>query len=205
MKNNLLLTLSFSTTLIIVCGRSLPAQPADETTVQMQNQPTVSNLGIESEDMAMDYSDAELVNDPVQGTYLLSKSRSKNWVARAAYIFLANLGLIALIFSLPKNEEINFIVCYALSGTSLVLGLWVTLCALLLYKLGNLFWLATLPVGLIMTAATYLLLMKIKKDDAALLDLKKSFLKMADSTTEDTRLHSVNGEASDWPDLDFIR
>ena len=151
------------------------------------------------------YEDGVVVNHPIYGTVVFSKFRWKAWVTRALYLTLVNIALLGIMFSLPKNEEYNIIVGYVLSGISATMAFWIFLCAVLIFQLGSAAWLYVLPVSLVMAAASYLALMKIKKSDISLSELKESFQKMSRAAKEDGRLSSVNGAPGDWPDDDFIR
>ena len=151
------------------------------------------------------YEDAELVNHPVYGTIILSKSRWKNWVLRALYLGLINIALIAIILTLSKTEEYNIIIGYILSGASMTVSFWTFLCAVLLFQLNSASWIYILPLSLITGSAGYLVLIKIKKSDISLTELKESFQKMSAATHEDQRLASVDGSPGDWPDQDFMK
>lgn len=155
--------------------------------------------------VSVDYGDAELVNDPIRGVYMVSKSRWKSWVARVAQLLMVYLALATIILSLPKNEERNLIIAYALSGAGAVLSFWVFLCAWLLFQLNASAWMFVLPLSMVMMAATYIILMKIKRSDVSLTELKESFQKTKDLSNEDARLASIEGRPSDWPNQDFIK
>lgn len=151
------------------------------------------------------YEDAEMVNHPVYGTILLSKNRWKSWVARALYLVIINIALLAIILSLSKTEEYNIIIGYILSGASLTVSFWTFLCAILLFQLNSASWLYILPVSAVTGGAGFLVLMKIKKSDVSLTELKESFQKMRATPHEDQRLASVDGSPGDWPDQDFMK
>lgn len=151
------------------------------------------------------FEDAEIINHPVYGTIVLSKHRWKNWVARALYLAMINIALIAIILSLSKTEEYNLIISYILSGASLTLSFWVFLCAVLLFQLNSYSWTYVAPVAGVTAAVGCVVLMKIKKYDISLTELKESFKKMSAASREDQRLVSVDGSPADWPDQDFIR
>lgn len=151
------------------------------------------------------YEDAEIVNHPVYGTIVLSKHRWKSWVARALYLGIINIALIAIILSLSKTEEYNIIIGYILSGASLTVSFWTFLCAILLFQLNSASWLYILPVSAVTAGAGFLVLMKIKKSDISLTELKESFQKMRSAPHEDQRLASVDGSPGDWPDQDFMK
>lgn len=150
------------------------------------------------------YEDAEIVNHPVYGTIIISKHRWRNWVTRALYLALINIALLVIILSLGKSEEHNLIVSYALSGMSLTVSFWIFLCAVLLFQLKAAAWLYVLPASAVTGFAGWVVLMKIKRSDVSLTELKESFKKMTAASKEDPRLASVNGAPGDWPSEDFI-
>lgn len=160
---------------------------------------------LQKEAVSVDYSDAELVNDPVRGSYMVSKNRWKSWVERAVYLLIMDVALMVILLSLPKDEEYNIVIAYLLSGSSAALSFWVLLCAWLLFRLHSNAWLMILPLSLIMAAATYVVLMRIKRSDVSLSELKESFQKMSALGNDDRRLASVEGHPGDWSDKDFIR
>lgn len=151
------------------------------------------------------YEDAVMVNHPVYGTVMFSKYRWRNWVTRALYLTLINIALIAIILSLSKNEEYNIIVAYVLSGASFAVSIWTFLCAVLILQLGANAWLYVAPVSAATGGVGYIVLMKIKKSDVSLTELKESFKKMSAASHEDPRLLSVEGTPGDWPNEDFIK
>lgn len=150
------------------------------------------------------FEDAEIINHPVYGTIILSKSRWKNWVARALYLTLINITLIVVILSFSKTEEYNIIIAYTLCGASFTVSLWIFLCAVLLQQLGSYAWTYVVPAALVTWAVDYLVLMKIKKYDISLSELKESYKKLRAASHEDPRLASVDGSPGDWPEEDFI-
>jgi hypothetical protein len=160
---------------------------------------------IQKERITIDYSDAEIVNDPAQGSYLVSKNRWKNWVARATYLLFVYLAFMVIILSLPKSEEYNLIIAYMLSGANAVLSFWVFLCAWLLFRLGSAAWMGILPLSLAMGAAAYMVLMRIKRMDISLTELKESFQRLRSLSSADKRLDSVEEGPGDWPDVDFVK
>ncbi len=151
------------------------------------------------------YEDAELKNHPVYGTYMVSKHRWKSWVTRALYLTLINIGLLAVLLSLSKTEEYMLVIGYVLSGMSATLAFWTLLCAILIFKFGAAAWIYVLPAALVTGGAAYLALMKIKKSDISLSELKESFQRMRTVEREDPRLVSVPGTPGDWPDEDFLK
>jgi hypothetical protein len=186
--------------------------------------PAAAQFGTRAEERAFDYDpgakeadkvqkavvettfeDAEIVNHPVYGTIVISKHRWRNWVTRALYLTMVNIALIVILFSLPKNEEHNIIVSYTLSGMSMTVSFWVFLCAVLIYQLNSNAWTYVLPVSVFTGAAGYLALMRIKRSDISLTELKESFQKMRAASTEDPRLTSVPGTPGDWAGEDFVK
>jgi len=137
--------------------------------------------------------------------FMVSKSRWKNWVVRAVYLLIMDIALLVILLSLPKNEEHNIIIAYVLSGSGAILSFWVFLCALLLFRLHAPAWLMILPLSLVMAAVSYFVLMKIKRSDVSLTELKESFQKTSALSNEDSRLVSVEGQPGDWHDKDFIK
>ena len=190
------------------CPPSAPAQantPVEEQSFDYDPGAGEQTPKIEQYRAETTYEDAEVVNHPVYGTIMLSKNRWKNWVARALYLGLINIALLAVILSLSKTEEYNIIIGYMLSGASLTVSLWTFLCAILIFKLNSAAWLYILPVSLVTGGAGYLVLMKIKRSDISLTELKESFQKMRAAPNEDQRLASVDGSPGDWPDQDFLK
>ena len=151
------------------------------------------------------YEDAEIINHPIYGTIILSKHRWKSWVARALYLALINIALIAITLSLSRAEEYALIVSYMLSGANFTLSFWVFLCAVLLFQLNSNSWLYVLPVSFVMAVISYVVLLKTKRSDVSMSELKESFKKMRANSHEDPRLISVDGSPGDWQNEDFIR
>lgn len=162
---------------------------------------------IEKKAVTMDYSQVDIYHRPdLGGTIILSKTRWKNWVARAIYIALVNLLIVLLIVSLPKDSEPNLIISYLLSGSSFIMSFWIFLCSVLLFRLKAIpSAIMFLPVAFIFFAGTYFLLLRIKKSDISLTELKESFQKLNKTSSEDARLASVPGLPGDWPDEDFLK
>ena len=194
---------------LLFCAAALPAAAQYGTDEKQQTFDYVpagkEPLPVQKEIVTIDYEDAEMITDPVQGTYMVSKSRWKNWVARSVYLLIMDVALIVILLSLPKNEEYNIIIAYVLSGSSAVLSFWVFLCAWLLLRLHSSAWLFILPLSLVMAAVTYVILMKIKRSDVSLTELRESFQKMSDLSNQDIRLVSIEGQPGDWPNQDFLK
>ncbi len=151
------------------------------------------------------YEDAEIINHPVYGTIMLSKSRWKNWVGRAVYLVIVNVALLVVILSFSKTEEYNLVIDYVLCGASMTVSFWTLLCAVLLMQLRSYAWAYVAPAGLATWAVGHLVLMKVKKYDVSLTELKESYQKLRAAPREDARLASVDGSPGDWPEEDFIR
>lgn len=151
------------------------------------------------------YEDAEIVNHPVQGTIMLYKYRWKNWVARALYLVVIHVALLIVILSLSKTEEYNIIISYVICGSGFTLSLWVFLCAILLAQLNSYTWTYIGPISLAMAVVNYGILLKVKRFDVSLAELKESFQKLRAASQEDSRLTSVDGSPGDWIAEDFVR
>jgi len=190
-------------------GPALPAAAQFDTDKNQQsfdyNPKNTETEQIQKETVSVDYDDAEMITDPIRGVFMVSKSRWKNWVARAVYLLIMDIALLVILLSLPKSEEHNIIIAYVLSGSSAILSFWVFLCALLLFRLHAPAWLMILPLSLVMAAVSYFVLMKIKRSDVSLTELKESFQKTSALSNEDSRLVSVEGQPGDWHDKDFIK
>lgn len=155
--------------------------------------------------ISVDYANAEIISDRRGGVIMFVKDRWKNWVERAVYLLMLHVTLIIIMLSLPKNEEYYLIIAYILSGASALLSFWVFLCAALLFKLHSMSWLYILPLSLAMAVMTGVVLLKIKRSDVSLSELKESFQKLSAASNEDARLISVEGIPGDWPDRDFLQ
>ena len=169
------------------------------------NPDAAEEVQIQKERISVDYSEADIITDPMQGVYLVSKNRWKNWVARSTYLFFIYAAFMVILLSLPKTEEYNMIMAYILAGSEAALSFWTLLCAWLLFRLDARAWLAIFPLSLAMGAATYMMVMKIKRYDISLSELKESFQRMRAMTSEDKRLVSVENGPGDWPDADFVK
>ena len=151
------------------------------------------------------FEDAVMVNHPIYGTVMFSKYRWRNWVTRALYLTLINIALLAILISLSKTDEYNIIVAYVLSGASFAMSIWTFFCAILIFRLEANAWIYVAPVSAVTALISYIVLMKIKKYDVSLTELKESFKKMSAASHEDQRLVSVEGTPGDWPNEDFIK
>lgn len=193
--------------LLLACAAPAPA--AAQQSRLGEALPTVQEMDPDQAEIAarqveLQYEDAVIVEDPMRGTIIVSKHRWKNWVARAVYLLLINIALIIIIISLPKNEEQNIMISYFLSGAGFTLAIWVLFCAILLVKWGNAASVMIFPLSLVMFVMSYIVLMRIKKSDISLAEIRESFKKMAKAGNEDQRLASVYGKPGDWPDEDFM-
>ncbi|PIU18676.1 MAG: hypothetical protein COT18_09985 [Elusimicrobia bacterium CG08_land_8_20_14_0_20_59_10] len=146
-----------------------------------------------------------VIKHPRLGIILRSRNRWKSWVERALYLTLLNIALAAILASLPKNDEYTLIISYFVSGISLVLGFWIFLCAVLLFMMKSPAGLYVLPVALVLEAVTYILLMRIKRADVSLAELKDCFKSRTGGAGTDERLSSVEGAPGDWLEDDFLR
>jgi hypothetical protein len=151
------------------------------------------------------YEDAEVINHPTYGTLILSKSRWRNWLLHAMYLALINIAILAIILSLSKSEEFNILLAYMLSGAGMTVSFWIFLCGILLFQLHSNTWTYVVPVSAVLWIIDYVVLMKIKKYDVSLSELKESFKKMSSAVQEDPRLASVDGVPGDWPEQDFLK
>lgn len=180
--------------------RAASEQTFDYNPSEGESSPAIQQATVETT-----YEDAELIEHPVYGTLMLSKSRWKNWVARALYLTALNIAMLVIILSFSKTEEHNIIISYVLCGASMTVSFWVFLCAVLLAMLNSAAWTYIGPVSLITWAAGYFVLLKVKKYDISLTELKESFQKLRAAEHEDPRLLSVDGSPGDWPGDDFIK
>ena len=191
--------------IILFAYPSLTVGQSNENAFNFNDDPQKYN--IEKPDVEVDYSEIEMIEDHVKGELILvSKNRWKSWVERSIYVLLVNTLILILIVSMPKNNESAIIVSYLLSGAGAVMSLWLFLCSVLLFRL-NAGYSATifLPVSFILAAVNYFLLLRTKKSDISLSELKESFQKLEKASPEDPRLISITGIPGDWPDDDFIK
>lgn len=196
--------------LLLLLSAAAPLHSAAQDRRLGEAMPAVEEINPDAVELAakqieIQYVDAVIVEDPMRGTIIVSKHRWKSWVARAIYLLLINIALTIIIISLPKNEEQNILISYFLSGAGFTLAIWVLFCALLLVKWGNAAAGMIFPLSLIMFVMSYIVLMRIKKSDISLTEIRESFQKMASAKSEDQRLASVYGRPGDWPDEDFIK
>jgi len=189
-----------------------PAQLASQANTRLEEQsfdydPDAGKAAPKQQQFATEtvYEDAVTVTYPLYGSVIFSKYRWKSWVTRALYLMLFDVALLALIFAIPKTEEINILAAYVLSGASLAVSFWLFLCAVLIFQLKASAWLYVLPVSAASAIAGYTMLMKIKNFDISLEEVKESFKKPGTVTQEDQRLTSAQGTSGDWPDQDFIK
>ena len=191
--------------IILFAYPSLTVGQSNENAFNFNDDPQKYN--IEKPDVEVDYSEIEMIEDHVKGELILvSKNRWKSWVERSIYVLLVNTLILILIVSMPKNNESAIIVSYLLSGAGAVMSLWLFLCAVLLFRLNAGYSaIIFLPVSFILAAINYFLLLRTKKSDISLSELKESFQKLEKASPEDPRLISITGIPGDWPDDDFIK
>ena len=149
--------------------------------------------------------DVNVTNDPVYGIIVTSKHRWRDWVERSLYLTLLAIAILAITASLSTKDEATLIIAYFLSGVSFTLALWISFCSLLLFELKSAAGLYILPVSVVLGAITYFLLMRIKKADVSLSELKDSFKGPTGGEGSDQRLASIDGSPGDWQEEDFIR
>lgn len=151
--------------------------------------------------VTVEYSDVDIIQNPVVGVIILPKDRWKNWTARCVYLLLINSLIFVVILSLPKTEKYNLIASYFLSGSSFMISLWLLMLSYLLFRLktkpGSLMFLA----GLISLVVAYIVLIKIKKCDV--IDETQKVVTTTD--TEDKRFATIQGHTSELPEDDFIK
>ena len=194
---------------LAACAAYLPAAaraqtPEQEKAFNFDPGEGVEVPGIERS-VETSFEDGEIVNHPIYGTVVISKNRWKNWVARALYLTLLNVALLTIMLSISKAEEHSIIIAYVLSGASFSLSLWIFLCAVLLFRLDSLSWLYVTPISAVTGFLSHVVLMKVKRSDISLSELKESFQKMSKASPEDQRLVSVDGAPGDWPEQDFLK
>ena len=148
--------------------------------------------------------DVNVTNDPVYGIVVTSKHRWLDWVERSLYLTLLAIAILAITASLSTKDEYTLVISYFLCGVSFTLSLWIFFCALLLFALKSASGMYILPVSAVLGAVTYILLIRIKKADVSLSELKDSFKRQAGDTGSDQRLASVDGAPGDWQEEDFI-
>ncbi|MBU2573202.1 MAG: hypothetical protein KKH28_03900 [Elusimicrobia bacterium] len=180
-------------------------QAAEDQVFDYDPQPGDREPQLASATVSVDYADAEIISDRAGGVIMFVKDRWKNWVARAVYLLMLDVTLLIIMLSLPRNEEYYIIIAYILSGASALLSFWAFLCAALLFKLHSASWIYILPLSMVMVVMTGVVLMKIKRSDTSLSELKESFQKLSNAPTEDARLISIEGVPGDWPDKDFLQ
>jgi len=168
--------------------------PANGEKIEEAAKPTV----------VMNMSQVELTREPNGTVRYIYKLRWKSWLERALYLVLLNIGLLFLVSALPKSEEHNLIISYFLLGVSLLLAFWAFLCGILLLMIKSATGMYVMPAGAAMWAATYYLMMRVKKADGAIADVAGSFKGLAGQGA-DPRLASVDGSPGDWPEQDFLK
>ncbi|OGS16961.1 MAG: hypothetical protein A2234_01105 [Elusimicrobia bacterium RIFOXYA2_FULL_58_8] len=155
--------------------------------------------------MHVNLNDIEVIHHPKRGTIFVSKHLWKTWVERALYLLLLSIALTAITASVPKRDEHNIIISYFLTGINFTLAFWVFLCGVLLLLMKSASGFYVMPVSALMAAGIYYLLMKIKKADVSLTDLKDAFRHQRGAQGSDQRLAAVDGSPGDWPEQDFLK
>jgi len=160
--------------------------------------------GTVNSDEQVNMEDIEVINDPEEGVRFVYKHRWKDWVERALYLVLANMAILGILASLPKNVEYTLIISYVVAGISFQFSFWILLCGILILQLKSAVGFYALPVAAALFGATYYLLMKVKKADVDLTALKDSYKQQGGTDGADQRLSSVDGSPGDWDKRDFI-
>lgn len=156
--------------------------------------------------LEMDFSNAQIVDHSVYGVIYLSRDRWKNWLVRASIVAMVFTTILVFMISMPKDNEVNIMIAYGLAGAMFSISFWETLTGWMLTRLDqNLYGTLIILASVIMYAAFYISLMKIKKLDLSFSAIKETFQKMSQMAKEDPRLSSVSGLPGDWEKEDFIR
>ncbi|MEW5950781.1 MAG: hypothetical protein AB1637_02710 [Elusimicrobiota bacterium] len=156
--------------------------------------------------LEIDYSNAQIVDHSVYGVMILSLDRWKNWLVRSSIIAMVFATLIILLISMPKDNELNIMIAYSISGAMFSVAFWETLAGWMLTRLSqNFYGFLIISASIIMYAAFYISVLKIKKTDLSFSAIKESFQKMSQISKEDPRLASVSGLPGDWEKEDFVR
>ncbi len=154
----------------------------------------------------IDYSNAQIVDHSVYGVMILSLDRWKNWLIRSSIIAMVFATLVILFISIPKDNELNIMLAYAITGAMFSVAFWETLAGWMLTRLSqNLYGTLIMAASILMYAAFYVSLIKIKKTDLSFSSIKESFQKMSQMAKEDPRLVSVSGLPGDWEKEDFVK
>lgn len=153
----------------------------------------------------IDLNEIEVIKDPKYGTSYRAKNAWKNWAERATELALLNLGVIALLFFMPKTEEHNLIICYFMTGVSFVLAIWVLFCGVAFITLKTDLWMYAVPASAVLTALTWMALARIKKADVSMTEIKSAFARTTEGGSDDRRLSAVDGKPGNWPEQDFLK
>lgn len=148
--------------------------------------------------------EVEVSTHPTRGIIYTPRNAWRLWIERSIYIGLLNVALIAALFFIPKKDEQNLIIAYFMAGVTLTMNFWLFLCGLLFIKLGRPYWLHTIPASALMAGATYAAIMRIKKADISMSEVKSVFARAGDGAT-DPALAGVDGSPGSWPDEDVLR
>ena len=157
-------------------------------------------------ELEVGYENAEKIDHSVYGIMILSKDRWKTWILRSTMIISIFIAALIIFFSIPKNNEINIVISYGITGSLFILSFWTTLAGWMLMRLNRkLIGTAFVACSAVMYAVFYLCVIKTKKSDISFATLKESFQKLANDTREDGRLVSVSGQPGDWVEDDFSK
>ncbi len=156
--------------------------------------------------LEIEYSNAQVIDHSVYGVMYLSRDRWKNWLLRSSIVMMLFVTLLIILIAIPKDSEINIMLSYGISGAMFSISFWETLTGWMLTRLSqNLYGSLIILLSLLMYAAFYLSIMKIKKIDISFSDIKENFQKMSQMAKEDPRLIFLSGLPSDWEKEDFVR
>ena len=191
-----------------VAGAAVPAfaqNAADEASFDYDPGQAAAPQPARRQASRMDFSDVEVVKLPQGGATFVYKHRWKDWLERVVYVCLAAVALLAITASVGKADEQSLMLAYFLEGVNFMMAQWALVCSLTLVKLRSAYGYYTLPAGLVLTGATYFLLMRIRAADVSQAEVRDSFLRPAEASGSDIRLSSVDGTPGDWPDRDIDR
>lgn len=155
---------------------------------------------VPKQSVTVEYSDVDIIQNPVVGFIVLPKDRWKNWTARGIYLVVINSLIFVVILSLPKTEKYNILASYFLSGASFMISFWLMMLSYLLFRLkaeaGSLMFL----VSLISLVVSYIVLVKVKNCDVI-----DEIQKPVTTEVEDKRFSTISGHASELPEDDFVK
>lgn len=148
----------------------------------------------------------QIIEDAREGTIILRSDRWKSWCVRAFAICAANIGLLALLWFIPKKTEPDIILAYIVSGASFVLAIWVCLSGILLARWKILPSAAAFVAGGGLIWLSWKMLEMLKNLDRTFSAGRMEALRNLDMVPkEDKRLAVISGADGDWPDTDFWR